>query len=475
MRRHSGDGPQPERQHDRRRSTGRGATVDHAGRRAHRYAPKPGNHRHGAGGPDHEVDRSHRRRSRRGHAQRRRDAVAQRLGARASRSATRSRARPPAPRARRSTQTSSFRTFRPSNTFAVKILRGLPGQTYGVGMPIVLYFSRPVTEQAAVERALQIRTSRPVVGAWYWDSQCGLAPVCLYFRPRHYWPAHTQVSFIGHLNGVKAAPGVFGDHTLTQTFTIGRLAERRGQHGPPLHGRLPQRTGCSRTGRSAPGGPGTTRPNGTYLTIEKANPVDMVGPGYSIEVPWSVRFTWSGDYLHDAYWSVGEQGFTNVSHGCVNMPPADAEIFYKMADPGRPGDDHRQPRGRDVGQRLDEWFLSWRRGCTAARCTRRCGPARTAAPSSACDRCRSRTPARPGPRPARFRPTDSPRRERRCLGVSCPRCALMSEPRLTAGWRTWSSQGYAASGRCFDSCPPVGSGRRQGQQRCDFGARSVVA
>src|ERR1700756_368693 len=60
---------------------------------------------------------------------------------------------------------------------------------------------------------------------------------------------------------------------------------------------------------AATGRPGDDTPNGTYVTIEKANPVDMVGPGYNIEVPWSVRFTFSGGYLHDADWSVGEQGF----------------------------------------------------------------------------------------------------------------------------------------------------------------------
>ena len=62
----------------------------------------------------------------------------------------------------------------------------------------------------------------------------------------------------------------------------------------------------------------------------------MTGPGYCISVPWSVRFTFSGDYYHDAYWSVGEQGFDNVSHGCVNLSPADAETYYNLAVPGDP-------------------------------------------------------------------------------------------------------------------------------------------
>jgi hypothetical protein len=87
----------------------------------------------------------------------------------------------------------------------------------------------------------------------------------------------------------------------------------------------------------------------------------MKGPGYSIEVPWSVRFTWSGDYLHDAYWSVGEQGFTNVSHGCVNMPPADAEIYYKMAVPGDPVRVTGSPRHGVFDNGWTMWFLPWGR------------------------------------------------------------------------------------------------------------------
>ncbi len=257
------------------------------------------------------------------------------------------------------TRTSSFRTFRPASTFSTMIIEGYQ-QTYGVGMPIILYFSRPIADKAAVERALQIKTSKPVVGAWYWDSQCGTAPECLYFRPRRYWPTHTEVSFTGHLNGVEAAPGVYGTHTLTQTFVIGRsliVVASTVRHSMNVYrdGRLFAHWPIS-TGR-----PGDDTPDGTYLTIEKANPVDMVGPGYNIEVPLSVRFTWSGDYLHDAYWSVGEQGFTNVSHGCVNMSPADAQIYYGMAVPGDPVTITGSPRAGVWDNGWTMWFLPWRR------------------------------------------------------------------------------------------------------------------
>jgi lipoprotein-anchoring transpeptidase ErfK/SrfK len=256
------------------------------------------------------------------------------------------------------TRTSSFRTLKPDKTFSTQIIEGYK-QVYGIGMPIILYFSRPVANREDVERALEVRTSKRVVGAWHWDSRCNLAAVCLYFRPRHYWPPHTRVSFTGHLNGVEIAPGVYGHHTLTQEFEIGSpltVMVSTAVHYMEVHrdGKLFAHWPISS------GKPGDETPNGTYLTIEKANPVEMVGPGYDIEVPWSVRFTWSGDYLHDAYWSVGDQGFTNVSHGCVNMSPENAETFYEMAVPGDPVKVTGSPRAGVWDNGWTMWFLSWK-------------------------------------------------------------------------------------------------------------------
>ena len=255
------------------------------------------------------------------------------------------------------TTTSTFRTLTPSRTFTTEILEGYD-QTYGVGMPIILYFSQPITDKAAVERALQITTSKPVVGAWYWDDPCNMAATCAYFRPRDYWPAGTTVSFTGHLNGVQGAPGMYGAHTLTQTFDIGASLIAIGNTAT-------HRTQIYYNGKLrydwpiSSGRPGDDTPDGSYLTIEKDNPVQMTGPGYSLSVPWSVRFTFSGDYYHDAYWSVGEQGFENVSHGCVNLSPADAETYYNLAVPGDPITIIGSPKAGTWDNGWTEWFLSW--------------------------------------------------------------------------------------------------------------------
>lgn len=250
------------------------------------------------------------------------------------------------------TATSSFRTFTPAQTFTAEIFEGYR-VTYGVGVPIELDFNRPITNEAAVERSLQIRTSVPVVGAWYWNGDEQVD-----FRPRVYWQPGTTVTFVGHLDGVQGAPGVYGHHTLTQTFLIGRslivVASTASHHMDVYRdGHLLYHWAIS-TGR-----PGDNTPDGTYLTLDKANPQRMVGPGYDLEVPWSVRITLSGDFLHDAYWSVGQQGFTNVSHGCVNMAPADAEIYYKMAVFGDPVTITGSPVAGRFGNGWTYWFLTF--------------------------------------------------------------------------------------------------------------------
>ncbi|MGH3068635.1 MAG: Ig-like domain-containing protein [Streptosporangiaceae bacterium] len=252
------------------------------------------------------------------------------------------------------TRTTSFRTLAPVHTFSTHIDEG-HGQTFGVGMPVILTFSHPIKNRAAVERSLQLRTSRPVTGAWYWDGN-----ETLYFRPQNYWPAHTTVSLDAHLNGVEGAPGVYDRHDLTQTFRIGgSLIVTASTVTHHMHvyrnGRLVHTWPIS-TGR-----PGDDTPDGTYLTIDKGNPVLMTGPGYSLEVPWAVRFTWTGDYLHDAYWSVGEQGLVNVSHGCVNMAPADAQTYYQMENPGDPVTITGSPRAGTWDNGWTVWFLSWKK------------------------------------------------------------------------------------------------------------------
>ena len=257
------------------------------------------------------------------------------------------------------TVTSSFRTLTPAQTFTTQIFEGYHS-TYGVGMPIILTFSQPITNKAAVERSLELTTSNPVIGAWYWDGN-----EHLYFRPRDYWPANTTVSFTGHLNGVEGAKGVYAARNLTQTFAIGRsliavASTTTHRTRIYLNGKLAYQWPIS-TGR-----PSLPTPDGTYLSVEKANPVRMIGGGpagspghYDELVNFAVRFTFSGDYYHSAPWSVVNQGTSNVSHGCVNLPPAAAQTYYNMSIPGDPITVTASTAAGKWDDGWTEWFLPW--------------------------------------------------------------------------------------------------------------------
>jgi lipoprotein-anchoring transpeptidase ErfK/SrfK len=224
---------------------------------------------------------------------------------------------------------------------------------FGVGIPITIMFSHAVSDRAAVERAIQIRTSRPVVGAWYWQDA-----KTVIFRPRQYWPQYTTVRVDGNFDGVQATPGVYGDRDVHLSFSIGpslivvastRTHYMNVYYKDRFFGRWPISTGR----------PGDDTPDGSYVTTFKNNPQLMTGPGYSLEVPWSVDVTYSGSFIHDAYWSVGVQGAVNVSHGCINTSPAHAETYYKMEHPGDPVTVTGSPRAGTPGNGWTEWFISW--------------------------------------------------------------------------------------------------------------------
>jgi lipoprotein-anchoring transpeptidase ErfK/SrfK len=265
---------------------------------------------------------------------------------------------------RRSVMASDFRTLRPRRTFSAATVLGA-GQIGGVGMPIMINCSYPIADRAAVERALQIWSSKPVTGAWYWVNSTSV-----WFRPRHYWPAHTRVRFTAHLAGLQGAPGVYGKSDLTQHFRIGDsliAVASAATHQMKVwqNGRLAGDWPVS-TGR-----PGMDTPDGRYLSFAKGSPVDMnsasygVGPGmpgyYNELVYDAVQFTFSGDYVHSAPWSVGEQGISNVSHGCVNLAPGYAAWFYSHSVLGDPISVVGSPVAGTWGDGWTIYFLGWRK------------------------------------------------------------------------------------------------------------------
>ena len=100
---------------------------------------------------------------------------------------------------------------------------------------------------------------------------------------------------------------------------------------------------------------------GTKVISEKDRNERMVGSGYDEIVPWSMRITASGEYLHAAAWNVANIGKHNTSNGCTNLLPADAEKLWNYLQIGDPVS-YTNTGGTQVTPGYDgygDWNVPW--------------------------------------------------------------------------------------------------------------------
>ncbi|GHE34531.1 hypothetical protein GCM10017673_41670 [Streptosporangium violaceochromogenes] len=261
------------------------------------------------------------------------------------------------------TTSGRFRTLSPARTFKIRSVVPSPGETVGVGMPIIVGFDTPVTDRAAVERALEVRSTKPVEGAWHWTGDTEAV-----YRPRHTWPARQQVSFTAHLSGVRAAKDTYGTVDHETAFAVGRkqvslIDTRTHRMQVRQDDRVVQRMAIS-------AGMGTTREytttSGVHLTMDKGNPVRMISPGrekgepgyYDLMIDHAVRISNSGEYVH-ALNNVWAQGRANVSHGCVNARPDQAAWFFDTSLRGDPVVIRGTDRELEWNNGWGYWQRSW--------------------------------------------------------------------------------------------------------------------
>ena len=251
------------------------------------------------------------------------------------------------------TQVSQFSTVVPQNQTQVSLRMTsgaalAEGATYGVGTVIVAQFDAPIPDRAAAERQLKVTTSPPVEGAWSWVNDQKA-----HWRPREYYPAGTEVNVEANIYGVALGDGLYGQQDEQVSFQIGRSRvtiadDNTKQISVYQDGEL------IRTMPTSMGRGGTETVNGrtiafwtqpgTYTVMEKENPVWMdsstyglptdAASGYRILVPYAVRISPNGIYVHQLEDTVWAQGNTNVSAGCLNLSAVHAKWFYEFSQPG---------------------------------------------------------------------------------------------------------------------------------------------
>ncbi|WP_304413323.1 Ig-like domain-containing protein [Mycobacterium sp. URHB0044] len=211
-------------------------------------------------------------------------------------------------------------------SFSVEAVNPSNESIVGVAKPIVITFTAPITDRKAVEDAIHISSDPPVEGKFYWtnDSQ-------VRWRPLAFWPEHTGV----HID----AAGT------TSSFSTGDALVATADNN--THQMTITRNGnLEQTFPMSMGKPGHDTPDGTYYVQDKFSDVVMDSEtygvsnespeGYRLHVKLAVQIDNSGTFVHSAPWSVSDQGNRNVSHGCINISPADAQWFYDNFGVGDP-------------------------------------------------------------------------------------------------------------------------------------------
>jgi lipoprotein-anchoring transpeptidase ErfK/SrfK len=238
----------------------------------------------------------------------------------------------------------------PTNPVHVSLFQG-DGSTYGVGFAIIAQFDKAPTDSKAFTHAVTVTVDgKPAHGAWFWQRSeiPGYAVEALY-RQRTLWPAHARINAKLPLKGLSAGRGLAFDDSLTlslrtgarhvsvvdnqthrmSVYSDGKLIKRmpvslgEGQH-PTYKGiKVVMGRGENIPGTSRP------RPQGAVRMTSNAP-----GDHYDLLVPWSLRITNSGEYVHSASWNTGNIGSRNTSHGCTNLDVAAAKWFWHFSQVG---------------------------------------------------------------------------------------------------------------------------------------------
>ncbi len=192
------------------------------------------------------------------------------------------------------------------------------GSIVGAAKPIYINFQRPIANRQMAQDAVHITSNPPVPGRFYWVTDTQLR-----WRPQDFWPAGTVV----HIDAAGTKSSFSVPEQLVATIDNSTLEMEVMRNGV-----------LEKTFPVSLGKKGYETKNGTYYVLEKFAEMVMDSStygvpitdaeGYKLEVDDAVRIDNSGVFVHSAPWSVGAQGNSNVSHGCINLSPADAQWFF---------------------------------------------------------------------------------------------------------------------------------------------------
>ncbi len=239
------------------------------------------------------------------------------------------------------------------------------GSQFGVGIPVIAFFSKAITDASALQAVTTVKINgAPVTGgAWYFEPVAGHPgyPIEGDYRLQNYWPAHSSIFVSIPAKGLSAGTGLVFDDSLTSSFSTGPAniaTVDNTTHKLTLvtdgkvEGVYPVSLGSAATP--------TLR--GIKVIMEKGRDISMTGPGYyDPHVKFTQRLTYGGEYLHSAPWNISNiDNGVNSSNGCTNLLPSNAIKLYGLLEVG---DVVRYPNADGppmaMGDGYGDWNVPW--------------------------------------------------------------------------------------------------------------------
>ncbi|MBV9512947.1 MAG: L,D-transpeptidase family protein [Mycobacteriaceae bacterium] len=263
----------------------------------------------------------------------------------------------------KTTQRMTFRTHSPQNLTSAYLLPN-DGEVVGIGEPVAIRFDENIPNRLAAQQAIKITTNPPVEGAFYWLNNREVR-----WRPEKYWKPGTQVDVAADIYGVDMGSGLFGEEDIKTHFTIGDEVIATADDTTKMV--TVRRNGeVVKTMPTSMGKNSTPTSNGIYIVGDRFKHIIMDSStygvpvnspnGYRTDVDWATQISYSGIFIHSAPWSVGAQGNTNTSHGCLNVSPSNAIWFYNNSKRGDIVEVVNTVGGTLPGtEGLGDWNIPW--------------------------------------------------------------------------------------------------------------------
>ena len=261
------------------------------------------------------------------------------------------------------TRQMSFATSSPAH-LTMPYVNPSDGEVVGIGQPVAIRFDENIANRMAAEKAITITANPPVEGAFYWLNNREVR-----WRPEHYWKPGTTVDVAVNTYGVDLGDGMFGEDNVKTHFTIGDEVIATADDNTKMvtvriNGEVVKTMPTSMGKNSTPTANGIYIVGGRFKHIimdSSTYGVPVNSPnGYRTDVDWATQISYSGIFVHSAPWSVGAQGNTNTSHGCLNVSPSNAVWFYEHVKRGDIVEVINTVGGTLPGtEGLGDWNIPW--------------------------------------------------------------------------------------------------------------------